>query len=341
MADSILTLDSHVDTLERALDAKLDLRLSQHGKSCLDLPRMETGKLWSACFTAFLPQGPLTEEARMAALARAEAMLDILDGLAEAAPERCGRARTPQELRRLHAQGRRSLVACLENTYPMGQGLEDLDRLATRGLAYATLCHQGANWACGSNLEPQQGLTAFGKQLIKRLNELGIMVDLSHASERTTWEALEISRAPVIASHSSCKAICDHRRNLSDDLIRAIARSGGVVQVCAYGPFLRLGAGENETSVSEFVDHLEHAISLVGVEHVGIGSDFDGGGGLSDCPDAAQLPRITEELLRRGHEEDQLRLIWGENFLRVWELALGAGSKGQAPIIRKDRTVKH
>ncbi|WP_005036533.1 dipeptidase [Holophaga foetida] len=326
MADPLLTLDSHVDTLERALDAALDLRLDQRGRSCLDLPRMEAGGLWSACFTAFLPQGPLTEQARRAALARAEAMLAILDGLAESAAERCGRARNPEELHGLHAQGRRALVACLENTYPLGRDFKDLDRLASMGLAYATLCHQGANWVCGSNLEPQQGLTAFGRRLVHRLNELGIMVDVSHASERSAWEALEVSRAPVIASHSSCKALCDHRRNLSDDLLRAIAHSGGVVQICAYSPFLRLGAGENEASVSDFVDHLEHAIALVGVEHVGIGSDFDGGGGLSDCPDATHLPRITEELIRRGHGEAQLGLIWGKNFLRTWEETLGRAS---------------
>ena len=283
---------------------------------------MEAGGLWSACFTAFLPQGPLTEEARLAALARAEAMLDILDHLAASAPERCGRARSPEELRRLHAQGRRALVTCLENTYPLGQSLLDLDRLASRGLAYATLCHQGMNWTCGSNLEPHQGLTDFGRCVVSRLNGLGILVDISHASERSAWEALEISRSPIIASHSSCRALCDHRRNLPDDLIRAIARSGGVVQLCAYGPFLVPGAGERQASVPDFVDHLAHAIDLVGVEHVGIGSDFDGGGGLSDCPDVSHLPRITDELLRRGYSGADLRLIWGENFLRVWAQAL-------------------
>lgn len=322
MANPVLTLDSHVDTLERALDASLDLRQEQRGRACLDLPRMEAGKLWSACFTAFLPQGILEEEERQAALARAEAMLDILDTLAASAPTRCGRARSPRELRELHAQGRRALVACLENTYPLGQDFADLERMASRGLAYATLCHQGANWACGSNLEPRQGLTPFGLDLVHHLNRLGILVDISHASEKTAWEALEVSQAPVIASHSSCKALCDHRRNLPDDLIRAIARSGGVVQLCAYSPFLRLGAGENEASVAEFVDHLEHAIALVGVEHVGIGSDFDGGGGLSDCEDVAHLPRITEELRRRGHGEAHLERIWGGNFLQTWERAL-------------------
>lgn len=327
MADSFLTLDSHVDTLERVLDATLDLRRDQRGHACLDLPRMEAGNLWSACFTAFLPQGPLLEEARLRALSRAEAMLDLLDDLAEAAPDRCGRARSPRELRELHAQGRRGLAACLENTYPLGVDLAELDRMASRGLAYATLCHQGANWVCGSNQEPGQGLTELGRQMVGRLNGLGIMVDISHTSERSAWEALEISRSPAIASHSSCKALCEHRRNLPDDLIRAIARSGGVVQICAYGPFLRRGAGENEASVSDFVDHLEHAITLAGVEHVGIGSDFDGGGGLSDCPDAAHLPRITEELRRRGHGDEQLRLIWGENFLRVWERCLELRNK--------------
>lgn len=322
MSIPFLTLDSHVDTLERALDAALDLRRENRDLACLDLPRMEAGLLWSACFTAFLPQGPLTEDARCTALGRAEAMWDILDALAVSAPERCGRARNPRELRNLHAQGRRALVACMENSYPLGQDLTTLDRVAARGLAYLTLCHQGANWVCGSNLEPHQGLTAFGRQLVIRLNQLGIMVDISHASERSAWEALERSEAPVIASHSSCKALCDHRRNLPDDLIRAIAHSGGVVQLCAYGPFLRSGAGENEASVSDFVDHLEHAISLVGVEHVGIGSDFDGGGGLSDCPEASHLPRITEELLRRGHGEAHLKQIWGANFLRTWDEAL-------------------
>jgi len=328
----MLTLDSHVDTLERALEEGLDLSLPQPGRSCLDLPRMEAGELWSACFTAYLPQGPLTEEARLAALSKAEAMLDLLDTLATANPGRCGRARSPHELRSLHAQGRRALVCCLENAYPLGQDIGNLDRMAHRGLAYITLCHQGANWVCGSNLEPQQGLSAMGQGLVARMNGLGILVDISHASERSAWEALEQSHAPIIASHSSCKTLCNHRRNLSDELIRAIAASGGVVQVCAYSPFLRLGADENAASVADFVDHLEHALALVGPEHVGIGSDFDGGGGLADCRDVSQLPRITEELRRRGLQEAQLQGIWGGNFLRVWEAALQLRGRCHPPL---------
>nr|WP_320133646.1 dipeptidase [uncultured Holophaga sp.] len=322
MPPSLFTLDSHVDTLEKALDLGLDLLEDQSGHCCLDLPRMARGGLWSACFTAFLPQGPLTEEARLVALARAEAMYGLLDDLAERTPGHCGRARTPAEVLTLFREGRRALVACLENSYPLGSAMEDLDRLAVHGLAYVTLCHQGANWACGSNLEPERGLSPVGRDLVRSLNRLGILVDISHASERTVREALACSTAPVIASHSSCKALCAHRRNLPDELIRELAASGGVIQICAYGPFLREGAGDGEATVSDLADHICHALDLVGAEHVGIGSDFDGGGGLSDCPDAAGLPAISRELLRRGVPPTDLEKIWGQNFLRTWERGL-------------------
>lgn len=322
--DRILVLDSHVDLLERMLDDAYD-PLAEHGegepgRGCLDLPRLRRAGVGALGCAAFLLQGPLEAAACDAAWERALAMFERLEQLGRRAPERCGIARNLADLERLHREGRLACFPALENAYPLGQDLARLDRLAARGLRYVTLCHWGENGVCGSS-RSEQGLTPFGGDLIARMNALGVMVDVSHTSPRATLEAAEASRAPVIASHSSCRALCEHPRNLTDAGIRAIAQTGGVIQVCAYGPFLREGAPEAGSCIADLVDHLEHVIRLVGPEHAGIGTDFDGGGGLEDLPEVSALPRLTGELLRRGWPEARIAQVWGGNFIRVWREA--------------------
>lgn len=328
-----LKLDTHIDTLGYALEG-FDLKVRHEsgtpGAHCVDLPRMQEGGLSGACFAVFVPQGPLTASGFQEAGALAHRMLDLLEATARQASELAGIAVDPAQVRTLHAAGKIAMIPAMENGYPLGLDMEHLDTFWKRGIRYLTLCHNGANQICGSHQEPGQGLTPFGVQVIRKMNRLGMMVDLSHASEATCQDVLSIAQAPVIASHTSCRALCDHSRNLPDDLLRAIAQTRGVVNACMYPPFLQVGLrerSEREGSVALFVDHLDHLVQTLGVDHVGIGSDFDGGGGVSDCHDASQMGRITDELERRGYDPKAIRQIWGENQLRVWQQILETASE--------------
>ena len=188
------------------------------------------------------------------------------------------------------------------------------------GVCYITLCHNGDNDICDSARKTKyehNGLSDFGREVVREMNRLGVMVDISHAAVSTVRDVLQISSAPVVASHSSSRALCNHTRNLTDEDALAIARSGGVVQVCLYAGFI--SEQEEEASVQHAADHIDHFVRLLGIEHVGIGSDFDGDGELVGCRGANDLINLTVELLRRGYTRDQLGLLWGENFLRVMQ----------------------
>jgi len=204
----------------------------------------------------------------------------------------------------------------VENGYGIGKDLANLQKLADRGVIYITLSHNGQNDICDSHEgKPEHnGLSEFGKQVIKEMNRLGIIVDISHTSEKTSFDALEISKYPVIASHSSVKALCNHSRNISDDLMKAIATKGGVIQVCLYGDFIK---EDGKATVKEVVDHIDYIVKKVGIDYVGIGSDYDGGGELIGLTNAGDMPQITLELLRRGYSEKDIAKIWGGNFMRV------------------------
>ena len=189
------------------------------------------------------------------------------------------------------------------------------------GVAYITLCHNGHNDICDSAVgeEPLwNGLSPFGKDAVREMNRLGIMIDVSHAAETTFWDVLEESAAPVIASHSSVRALCDHPRNLTDEQMKALAAKGGVVNICLYTGFLKQGTTmESPCGLGEAIRHINHAVCLAGIDHVGIGSDFDGGGGLIGCRAANELINITIRLLKEGYTEEDIRKIWGANLLRT------------------------
>lgn len=179
-----------------------------------------------------------------------------------------------------------------------------------------TLCHNGDNLICDSAMKSSQthgGLSDFGVEVVREMNRLGIAVDVSHASDSTVAQVLEISNRPIIASHSSCRALYNHPRNLPDELLKAIAEKGGVIQLCMYHGFLK----EQGATVADFVDHIEHAINIVGADHVGIGTDFDGGGEVIGCRSTSQLLRVTMEMMSRGLAIKQLEGIWGKNLLKV------------------------
>ena len=182
-----------------------------------------------------------------------------------------------------------------------------------------TLCHNGDNDICDSARGSQThgGVSAFGKEVIREMNRLGIMVDLSHAAESSFYDALELSKTPIVCSHSSCRALCDHPRNLTDDQMRALAKKGGVMQVTLYNGFL---VKDGEATIEDAMRHLEHAIEVMGIDHVGLGTDFDGDGGIRGLANSAELIQFTRQLLARRYTEEDIQKIWGGNFLRVMQL---------------------
>jgi microsomal dipeptidase-like Zn-dependent dipeptidase len=204
----------------------------------------------------------------------------------------------------------------VENGYAIGLDLTQVEAFRRRGVVYMTLCHNGNNDICGSarGNEEQLGVSEFGAQVIHEMNRVGMMVDLSHAGERSFYDALEISRTPIVCSHSSSRALCDHPRNLTDDQMRTLARRGGVAQVTLYSGFLRR---EGEASILDAMAHLRHMVEVMGVDHVGIGTDFDGDGGIVGCANASELIQLTRRMLRMQFTEEDIRLLWGGNFLRV------------------------
>jgi microsomal dipeptidase-like Zn-dependent dipeptidase len=206
----------------------------------------------------------------------------------------------------------------IENGLALNGRIENLRHFSERGIVYMTLCHNGDNDICDSarGSETHHGVSSFGKDVIREMNRLGIMVDLSHANEKSFYDALDISQTPIVCSHSSCRALCNHPRNLTDDQMRALAAKGGVMQITIYNGFL---VENGEATVMDALRHLEHAIQVMGIEHVGIGTDFDGDGGIRGFASSSEVINFTRQLMARNYSEEDIRKIWGGNFLRVME----------------------
>ena len=288
----------------------------------VDLHKMIAGRLDASFMVAYLHQYERDTESLKKAVAKADRLLTLID-------ERIGECRgyaaiatTPDELWQNKFKGIKSVVKGIENGYAVGLDIDNVDRYRSRGVAYMTLCHNGDNDICDSHKgnNEHNGLSDFGREVVARMNKVGMMVDLSHASEKSFWDALECSTKPIICSHSSSRALCDHTRNLTDEQIRALASSGGVAQVCLYSGFLKKGGN---ATIDDAVRHIMHMIDVMGVDHVGIGSDFDGGGGLPGLEDASWFVTLTERLMAEGLSDDDLSLVWGRNFLRVWSTNIG------------------
>lgn len=369
----LFTLDTHCDTPMRMSD-RWDVGVrhepGKRASGAQDLVRMKEGGLDASFFAVFVGQGPRTEAGHQAAWEKANAVLDRLDRMFAQYPDLCGRATTAAEGQRLARAGRRAIFLGLENGYPLGTSVERVDHFFRRGVRYITLAHTADNDLAASSTHggdrPDGGLTDLGRKVVARMNDLGMVVDVSHISDQAFADVLKASRAPVMASHSCARAIADHPRNLTDDQLRALKANGGVIQLCILGDYIKLPAPDSGRqraeadlrrrvqalggwqalkdphvmagferewealledyrhelpTVKDAVDHIDHIVKVIGIDHVGIGTDFDGGGGLRDCSDATHLPRITEELLRRGYTEAQLAKIWGGNALRVLEAA--------------------
>lgn len=369
--ERVVTVDTHVDIAgERYATDEVDPGIDNPELRC-DLVKMVNGGLDGVFLAVFVGQrGGLDEEGYRAAYDKALARFAAIRRLVERYPDRCALAVTPRDLALVAKSGRRAIMIGIENGYPIGEDLARVGEFHALGARYITLCHTDHNQLCDSSSPPERmhgGLSDFGREVVAEMNRVGIMVDVSHASEDSFWEVIETSRAPIIASHSGASGVCAHDRNLTDDQLRALAKNGGTIQIVALGAYLeeeppeyaaavealreelqlpsraearKMSAAEREKlqplyeaywtrrerlrepfpgpSVVDFVDHVEHAVRVAGIDHVGIGTDFDGGGGITGFQNHADSPNVTIELVRRGFDEEEIAKIWGGNLLRVW-----------------------
>ena len=310
----ILTLDSHCDT---PMKSEMGTNFRHRDPQLLvDLHKMTEGHLDATIMVAYIPQGVRNEEAYESVRQLTERRLNYIKWLAETNRKHIGLALTPNDLYWQKRRGRKALMMGIENGYAIGRDLSLIEHFRQRGVVYMTLCHNGDNDICDSARGNGEhgGLSQFGREVIREMNRVGMMVDLSHAAESSFWQALDVSETPIVCSHSSCRALCDHPRNLTDEQMRALAERGGVMQVTLYNGFLRT---DGQATVADAVRHINHAVEVMGIEHVGIGTDFDGDGGVPGVASASELINLTRLLRKEGYTADQLRLLWGENFLRV------------------------
>lgn len=317
-----LTLDSHIDIPWPQGPSPFE-----DGVRRVDLPKMRRGGVSAGCFVAYIPQARRDAEGHDAAFARASAMLEAIRGMAQDRPGIAARiTETAAQVEQAHADGVLAIIPAVENGFAMGTDLARLAAFRAQGARYLTLTHNGHNALADSAIprpdlgdaaEEHGGLSALGRAAIGELNRLGMLVDVSHASAAAMRQAVELSRAPIVASHSSIHALCPHPRNLTDEQLDLLAASGGLVQITAVSAFLRKSAAPDAVTVADFIDHLEYAVQRIGIAHVGISSDFDGGGGFRGWHDAGESANLTAELLRRGYGAADIAALWGGNFLRL------------------------
>lgn len=317
--NSVLTLDSHCDT-PMFFDQEVNLE-HRDPKLLVDFPKMREGHLDVSTMVAYLPQGDCTPEASEAATAQAFKTLAEIEQRVAHAPG-VVLAQHPAQLYRNKLEGKLSVMRGIENGYAIGKNLQNVEKFARMGVVYITLCHNGDNDICDSARRSSQrhgGLSAFGRDVVREMNRCGLMVDLSHAAETSFYDALQCSTTPIVCSHASSRAMCNHPRNLTDDQLRALAQAGGVAQVTLYHGFLRLEEEGIPATVTDGVRHLMHMIDVAGIDHVGIGTDFDGDGGVPGCACASELINFTRLLLAEGLTIHDLQKIWGGNWLRVMQ----------------------
>lgn len=380
--DKVITIDTHNDinvhnfTSETNYTKDLDTQVN--------LPKMEEGGLDVTWLIVYTGQGDLTPAGYKKAYENAMSKFEAIHRLTEEiAPSKIGLATTSREVRELVAQGKKVAMIGVENAYPIGTDINNVKKFYDLGARYMSLSHNGHSQLCDSNTGEEDdtwlhgGLSALGKEVIKEMNRLGIMIDVSHPSKESMRQMIELSKAPIIASHSSARALCDHSRNLDDEQLQWLKENGGVVQTVAFTSYLNTGkhkaynAAANKiyaevgekvgfklleraeikaldpearekyyeefgrvkklaqpkvqnlkdkvppVDVTDFVDHIDYLVKKIGIDHVGISSDFDGGGGIEGWSDASESLNVTLELVKRGYTEEEIAKLWGENLLRV------------------------
>lgn len=331
----VLTLDTHCDT---PMFFPQGVRFDQRDPRILyDLHKMTEGRQDAVTMAAYLPQPKIGEtfssKIDVAGLKRfnpdlietldhltpavyADLIFNKLEEIVKQNQRYISIARTPSDLYEDKRKGRKSIMFAIENGLALEHKLENVKHFAQRGVVYITLCHNGDNDICDSarGCNTHGGVSKFGAEVIKEMNRNGIMVDLSHGGEKSFYDALDISTQPIVCSHSNSKVLCDVPRNLTDDQMRALAKKGGVAHITLYHGFLKK---EGEATVMDAIAHLEHAIEVMGIDHVGVGTDFDGDGTVRGMADASEMINFTLHLLRRKYSERDIEKIWGGNWLRV------------------------
>jgi len=322
---SILTVDTHVDTpwfmdLSAFLTGEeYDLGRYDHKPGLqgqVDFPRMQEGGLDAAFFVAFISQKERDNAGNQAAIESVLELIELINEKVGAYPDLAEVVSESNDAKRVQKEDRRAIYIGIENGYAIGNDLAMLETYYNLGVRYMGLSHTLNNDICDSSTDfPEHGgLSAFGEQVVAEMNRLGMMVDISHISDMAVWDVLEQTTVPIIASHSNARAVYDHPRNLKDDLLRAIAGNGGVIQVNLF----YVSPDSEASTVADVVDHIDHIVAVAGINHVGIGTDFDGGGTVEGCEDVSRLEAITLELVKRGYNKKKIRKIWGGNIMRVF-----------------------
>ncbi len=363
----VLTIDTHLDTPMRLLDEDWDIGKfhppGQQRRGRVDIPRIRQGGMDALFFAAFIGQRRRTGENYAWAQKETETLIAAIKNMCENHTG-VALATKAHDAFENEKKGLISIYIGLENGFPLATDPANIEKYYRMGVRYITLCHVRNNDICDSSTDPggaeHNGLSDFGKKVVAEMNRLGVIIDVSHISDRALYDVLDHSRAPVMASHSCARAVCDNPRNLDDDMLRELARHDGVLQICVlseyvkkmpenpvreakldslrgiYGPwaditdeavkkkYLAEYYAVNDkyprplATVADVVDHIDHVVNLVGIDHVGIGTDFDGGGGLNGLDDISEMGNITAELVSRGYSKQQIEKIWGGNFLRVF-----------------------
>lgn len=368
--DKAFTLDTHADTPMLLSRGGFDITKDNDARttnSKVDYPRMKRGGLDAIFFAVYLGQGPRNPEAHEAAKKRALGIFDAINTTLKNTSTLAELATTPDDAYRIGKSGKRVIFLGVENGYAMGHDLSMLQKFYDLGTRYMTLCHSSNNDICDSSTDPKgaeyQGLSPLGEQVVKEMNRLGMIIDVSHISDSTFYDVIRLSKVPIVATHSGARAICNHPRNLTDDMLKALAKNGGVIQLNLLSDYIKtippspereaamkalyekysikdrrgmmtLPEAEQQKARAEFtelnkkypiqlatvkdaIDHIDHIVKLIGIDHVGMGADFDGGGALADCFDVSQYENMTVELVRRGYSKKDIEKIWSGNFFRV------------------------
>jgi len=361
--NKILSVDSHTDTPLRLQQKDFDIS-KRHDPvkdySKVDFPRMKEGLLDAAFFAVFVSQGKRDFTGNANAKVKADVLFDTICSILGRNKDVAGLALSPDDAWKLKRQGKRAVFIGIENGYPIGTNIDLVKTYYEKGARYITLCHTKNNDICDSSTDTVEfnGLSEFGRNVVLMMNKVGMMIDVSHISDKSFYDVLSISKAPVIASHSCARALCNNPRNLSDSMLVALAENDGVIQMCILSDYVKtplpnpsrdsaraavrkkfrdfdnlsdeeMKAARKEwyaiediypqkfATVSDVVDHIDHIIKVAGIEHVGIGTDFDGGGGVTGCFDVSEMKNITKELILRGYSDDDIGKIWGGNLMRV------------------------
>jgi membrane dipeptidase len=372
--ESILTVDTHCDTPMDFSDPNFDLGV-RHEEGCVDFPRMIEGGLHAEFFAVFIGQGPRNDSTFNKVHNDALEIFNAIHRNVEKNSSMAELAVSYDDAYRIKKAGKIAAFIGLENGYPIGSDITRVKQYYDLGARYITLCHTSNNDICDSSNDRKgpehDGLSEFGKEVVKEMNRLGMMVDVSHISDKSFYDVLSVTQAPVIASHSSCRALCSSPRNLTDDMLLALKQNGGVIQICIlsgylktpepnperetklkelqtkYGDYAALPEDEKKkmreeyraiqkqyeklATVKDVVDHIDHVVQVAGIDFVGIGTDFDGGGKVADCSTVAEMKNITIELLRRGYSKKDITKIWGANVMRVLKNVEDKAAAANAP----------